>query len=184
MRRHPDAFVPEHPEADSLTSAVAEGEMARQAHIHRDRPMHCFSLSRAVGAPLLAAFLLSACATTVRPERCYHLNASVESQIGYCQAIRVDNRLYVSGSVGKGEMPSAIRGAYGELETTLAAHGLSFRNVVKETVFTTNLDDFIKYKDIRKEFYGDTYPTGSWVQVERLYSPAFVVEVEVEAVFP
>lgn len=117
-------------------------------------------------------------------ERCYHLNASVETAIGYCQAIRVGNHLYISGSVGQGEMAAAIRGAYGELKTTLEANGLSFRNVVKETVYTTNLDEFIKNKDVRKEFYGEAFPTDSWVEVQRLYTPAFVVEVELEAVFP
>ena len=117
-------------------------------------------------------------------EKCYHLNASIETEIGYCQAIRVGNHLYISGSVGKGEMAVAIRGAYGELKRTLEANGLSFRDVVKETVYTTNLDEFIRNKDVRREFYGETLPTGSWVQVQRLYAPELVVEVELEAVFP
>jgi 2-iminobutanoate/2-iminopropanoate deaminase len=122
---------------------------------------------------------------TPATRQCYHLHAAVEAKIGYCQAMRVDNRLYISGSVGQGEMPDAIRGAYGELATTLAAYGLGFGDVVKETVYTTNLDEFIKNKDIRKEFYRQgVYPTGSWVQVARLFTPAFKVEVEIEAVFP
>jgi 2-iminobutanoate/2-iminopropanoate deaminase len=145
------------------------------------------ALPLAFSGLLFATTMMSACTMapqTSAPERCYHLNAPIETEIGYCQAIRVGKRLYISGSVGKGEMPAAIRGAYGELQATLKAQGLTFQNVVKETVYTTNLDEFIHNKDVRKEFYGDAYPAASWVQVQRLYTPAFVVEVELEALFP
>jgi 2-iminobutanoate/2-iminopropanoate deaminase len=58
-------------------------------------------------------------------------------------------------------MPLAIRELYDELKKTLAVRGLDFRNVVKENVFTTDLDAFKASKEIR-----------------------FVVEVELVAVFP
>ncbi|PYI89830.1 MAG: RidA family protein, partial [Verrucomicrobia bacterium] len=51
-------------------------------------------------------------------------------------------------------------------------------------VFTTDLDGFIKNKDVRKAYYGSDYPAATWVQVQRLFSPSFVVEVELTAVFP
>lgn len=130
--------------------------------------------------------LLTGCATTRSgpAKSCYHLNAAVENDIGYCQAVRVGNTLHISGSVGRGEMSSAIHGAYEELRQTLAANGLSFRDVVKENVYTTDLDAFIRNKDVRKEFYGTDFPAATWVQVQRLYLPAFVVEVELVAQFP
>jgi enamine deaminase RidA (YjgF/YER057c/UK114 family) len=53
--------------------------------------------------------------------------------------------------------------------------------VVKETVFATDLDAFVKNKEIRKEFYGPALPAATWVQVQRLYSPSLVLEVEVTA---
>ena len=114
----------------------------------------------------------------------FHLNEQVERDIGYSQAVRVGDTLYISGSVGAGDMATAIRQAYGELKATLAAHGLDFRHVVKENVYTTNLDEFIKYKAIRKEYYAGELPAATWVQVSRLYDPAHVLEVELVAVFP
>jgi enamine deaminase RidA (YjgF/YER057c/UK114 family) len=117
-------------------------------------------------------------------KRCFHLNASIENEIGYCQAVRIGRVLHISGSVGKGEMPSAIRGAYGELKATLEANGLTFNDVVKETVFTTDLDAFIRNKPIRKEYYGTDFPAATWVQVQRLYRPEYVVEVEIMAEYP
>lgn len=64
-------------------------------------------------------------------------------------------------------------------------HGLGFQQVVKENVFTKDLDSFIRSKDVRKEYYpAADYPAATWVQIQRLFRPALVVEVEVTAVFP
>jgi 2-iminobutanoate/2-iminopropanoate deaminase len=51
-------------------------------------------------------------------------------------------------------------------------NGLSFANVVKENVFSTDLDAFMQNKEIRKDFYGSVLPTATWVQVQRLYLPS------------
>jgi 2-iminobutanoate/2-iminopropanoate deaminase len=130
--------------------------------------------------------VLSGC-TNARVESaksCYHVNAAVETDIGYCEAIRIGDTLHISGSVGAGEMPAAMHKAYDTLKKTLTANGLEFRNVVKENVYATDLDAFIRNKDIRKEYYGADFPAATWVQVQRLYLPAFVVEVELTAQYP
>jgi 2-iminobutanoate/2-iminopropanoate deaminase len=130
--------------------------------------------------------LLAGCAIepTSVAKSCYHLNAAVETDIGYCQAVRVGNTLHISGSVGRGDMAAAMHGAYDELKKTLADNGLDFRHVIKENVYATDLDAFIHNKDIRKEYYGHEFPAATWVQVQRLYLPAFVVEIEVTAQYP
>lgn len=107
-----------------------------------------------------------------------------ENDIGYAQAVRVGNTLYVSGSVGGGEMPGAIRQAFDTIARTLAAHRLGFQHVVKENIFTTDLEALKANKDVRKPYYHGDYPAGTWVQVSRLYDPQYVIEVEVTAVFP
>ena len=132
------------------------------------------------------AALLAGCAAAHHDiaKSCYHGNAAVETDIGYCEAVRIGNTLHISGSVGAGEMPAAMRKAYDTLKKTLAANGLDFHNVVKENVYATDLDAFIHNKDIRKEYYGADFPAATWVQVQRLYLPAFVVEVELTAQYP
>jgi len=114
---------------------------------------------------------------------CFHRTAAVEADIGFCAAVRYGNTLRISGTVGRGDMPDAMRMAYGSLLQTLQAHGLSFADVVSETVFTTDIDGFIEHKDVRKAFYGQHFPAATWVQVQRLYSPAFVVEIELTVIF-
>ena len=135
---------------------------------------------------MLLAISLSACAPapSVLKKDCYHANAAVETEIGYCEAIRTRDQLHISGSVGAGDMPDAMHHAYDTIRKTLSAHGLDFHNVVHENVYATDLDAFIRNKDLRKEYYGSDFPAATWVQVQRLYLPAFVVEVEVTAQFP
>lgn len=107
----------------------------------------------------------------------------VNTDIGYAQAIKVGNTIYVSGTVGWGNMQDALRHAYSEIERTLKNYKADFQNVVKENVYTTQLDSLIAHKDIRREFYkNNNFPAATWTQVARLYSKDFVVEIEVVAV--
>jgi 2-iminobutanoate/2-iminopropanoate deaminase len=107
-----------------------------------------------------------------------------EDEFGYREAVRVGNTLYISGNVGKGPMPDAIRQTYESLGKVLAHYGLTFQHVVKETVFTTQLDALKENRAVRREFYGKEYPASSWIQIDRLFQPEYVIEVELVAVFP
>lgn len=135
------------------------------------------------------ALALSACAATARPDAplqasCWHQDADDENEIGYCQAVRYGDTLYVSGTAGRGPMDAAVTSVYRRLDATLKANGLSFASVVKENVYTTDLDAFIAHKDLRRPWYGSNLPAATWVQVQRLYVPSLVLEVEVTARIP
>lgn len=136
---------------------------------------------RGLACVLLTA-ALAACAQGAQHagKNCFHRH-DFESDIGYCQAVRSGTTLHISGSVGVGPMPDAMRMAYAELKATLEANGLTFHDVVKENVYTTDIDAFIKAKEIRKTYYGADFPAATWVQVQRLYEPTDVVEVELTA---
>ena len=138
------------------------------------------------GLGLFALLVLCGCASVQpHPARgCFHQSEAAENDIGYCQAVRSGRTLYVSGVVGQGDMPEAVRSVYQRLGRVLEANGLSFAQVVKENVYARDLDAFIQAKAIRKEFYGTTFPAATWVQVQRLYLPSFVVEVELVAEYP
>lgn len=114
----------------------------------------------------------------------YHANAEFEKSIGYARAVKVGNVLYVSGSVGWGEMPEAIDIAYTRIADTLKAHNMGFEHVVKETVYTTKIESLKAAKEHRKKYYTAGYPASTWVQVERLFNPDIVIEVEVVAYSP
>ena len=109
---------------------------------------------------------------------------SWENDIGYAQAVRVGDTLHISGSVGAGAMPDAIRQAFGALKETLAHYSLDFRHVVKETIYTTDIEALKAAQNVRKTYYGTDFPAATWVQVSRLYEPDHVIEVELTAIFP
>ena len=118
----------------------------------------------------------------------FHLNP-YEKDFGYSQAVLIDKTLYISGSVAadqngrlvaSGDMAGQLRAAYSNIARTLAAHGAGFDEVVKETIYTTNMD-----ADLRFEYYDkERLPTASWVQVQRLVDPGFLVQIEVVAELP
>jgi enamine deaminase RidA (YjgF/YER057c/UK114 family) len=114
----------------------------------------------------------------------YNSNKAAEDNVGYTQAIKTGNTLYISGSVGWGNMPDAIKKAYDALDKSLKAYGADFSNVVKENLYTTALDSVIKHKEIRNLYYKNDFPTATWVEVKRLYNPGIVIEVELVAVLP
>jgi len=161
------------------------GSVTQQAALNRVVTAHAPGPRRATCAPWLLglAACLAGCATTTSrpPPSCYHRAEAVEVEVGYCQAVRSGNRLYVSGTVGQGEMPAAVQSVYERLKQTLEANGLTFRDVVKENVYTTDLEAFKSSKDVRKAYYGASLPAATWVQVQRLYLPSFVLEVELVA---
>jgi enamine deaminase RidA (YjgF/YER057c/UK114 family) len=128
-----------------------------------------------------------------RVKQIFHLNG-YEKDFGYSQAVLIDKTLYVSGSVAvdaagrlvaPGDMAGQMRAAYVNIRRTLAAHGADFDEVVKETIYTTNMDGLLKASDVRFEVYDkERLPTVSWVQVQRLVDPGFLVEIEVVAELP
>jgi 2-iminobutanoate/2-iminopropanoate deaminase len=111
-----------------------------------------------------------------------HMNKEMEDEIGYTQAIKVGDKIYVSGTVGWGTWDKTLEIAYEELKNTLKACNANFADVVKENIYTMSLDSLKKYSPIRSKYYGNDYPTGSWIEVKRLYNPDILVEIELELI--
>jgi 2-iminobutanoate/2-iminopropanoate deaminase len=155
--------------------------------------------SAAALASLIAGLaLLAACerepdAPPPRIKQVFHLNA-YEKDFGYAQAVLIDKTLYVSGSVAAdangrliapGDMAGQLRAAYTNIQRTLAANGSSFDQIVRETIYTTDMDTLLKNTDVRFEYYDkERLPATSWVQVQRLVDPGFLVQIEVTAELP
>jgi len=108
----------------------------------------------------------------------------VSQGAGYAQAVLVDNVLYISGTVASGDMAAQLKGAYTGIEKTLKAYGANFQNVVKENLYTTDIEAVKSNNEVRKAFYKGDYPAATWVQISRLFMPQALVEVEVIAHLP
>jgi enamine deaminase RidA (YjgF/YER057c/UK114 family) len=73
---------------------------------------------------------------------------------------------------------------YQALEKSLKAFGATFQNVVKENLYTTDLEAMKKYNDARKVFYKRDFPAATWVQITRLFMHDARLEVELIAHLP
>lgn len=107
----------------------------------------------------------------------------VVESIGYAQAIQVGNTIYLSGAVARGAtMDEQVAGAYRSIARTLGNLGASLDDVVKETVYTTDMEALKAANPARRAAYGAHIPAATWVQISRLYLEAAKVEIEVTAV--
>jgi len=105
-----------------------------------------------------------------------------DTSIGYTEAVLVDNILYISGSNAKGTIAEQLQKIYTDLGNTLKGYGATFHNVVKEILFTTDIDAVKGNNSIRKAFYDGDFPAATWVQISRLFSARPDVQIEVELI--
>ncbi|HYC40656.1 MAG TPA: Rid family hydrolase [Chitinophagaceae bacterium] len=92
--------------------------------------------------------------------------------------------LYISGTVARDVSPDGIRRVYSALEKTLQHFGASFQNVVKENLYTADIEAMKLHNAARKEFYKGDFPAATWVQISRLFMPEAKLEVELIAHLP
>ena len=123
-------------------------------------------------------------------DQIYHKRPDLEKGIYFAQACKVGNILYISGCVswddqgniiGSGDMRVQVKQVYTDIKETLEANGISFRNVIKETVFTTDIDALVANNDIRTGFYTDAEsapPAATWIGCDRLVDPELLLEIE------
>ena len=94
----------------------------------------------------------------------------------YSHAVLAGNTLYTSGQLGidpaTGEIPAGVevQAKHGltNLGKILAAAGMDFSDVVKTTVFLTDMNDFAKVNAIYADYFKGECPARSCVQVAAL----------------
>jgi 2-iminobutanoate/2-iminopropanoate deaminase len=99
----------------------------------------------------------------------------------------VDNIAYFSGLTARAKDQTTIEGA-DEYEQTkiilkkfralIDAAGGRMSDMVKLTIFVTNISRRQKVWDARKEFFSGDFPTCALVEVSALASPEVLVEIE------
>jgi 2-iminobutanoate/2-iminopropanoate deaminase len=108
----------------------------------------------------------------------------------YSQAVRVDNFIYTAGQIAlipetgqlvEGGIEAQIRQVMQNLASVLEAAGSNLANVVKTTIFVTNLEDFAVINKVYGSFFASDPPARSTVQVAALPLGANV-EIEVIAI--
>lgn len=123
--------------------------------------------------------------SSIKKEKWHWDNAlKQDTSAGYVQVVKVDNILYISGAVARDVTPEGITRVYQALERSLKSFGATFQNVVKENLYTTDMDAMKKNNAARKAFYKGDFPAATWVQISRLFMPDAKLEVELIAHLP
>ena len=106
----------------------------------------------------------------------------------YCTATVYGDTVYMSGMIGvdpavqkpvEGGTLAQARQVFENIRTVLGELGLTMDDVLKTTVFLTNLGDFAEVNKLYAEYFGPNYPARSCVEVSRL---PMGLSIEVECI--
>ena len=108
----------------------------------------------------------------------------------YSQAVGQGNIIYTSGQIPldpatgelvKGDFAAQVHRVFDNLQAVLQSAGVDFKDVVKATVYLTNLSDFQTLNGIYAQYFGIHKPARSTVGVAALPKGA-PVEIDLIAI--
>ena len=108
----------------------------------------------------------------------------------YSQAVRAGDTVYISGQIPldpatgelklfDGNAAEQAKLVMSNLKAVLAAEKLTFDDVIKTTIFLSDMDNFGKVNEVYASYFGDYKPARACVEVARLPKD---VDVEIEAI--
>jgi reactive intermediate/imine deaminase len=106
----------------------------------------------------------------------------------YSQAIRAGDTVYLSGQIPldpktgelvKGDIQQEARRAFDNLKAVAAAAGDGLQQVVRVTIYLTDLGDFAKVNEVMAGYFQEPYPARATVGVAALPRGA---RIEIDAV--
>ncbi len=105
----------------------------------------------------------------------------------YTDAVRFGNLLFISGLtahdedgnlIGNGDAVAQTEQILLQMSKVLHAAGANFDDVLKITVFLTDIDDRFGINPVRQKYFGASKPASTLVEVSRLALPGMKVEIE------
>ena len=117
-------------------------------------------------------------------------NTPWEPIVGYSRLVRAGDIVAVSGTtatddrgliVGAGQMYVQARQALMNIRAALERVGLAMHHVIRTRMFVTDMDRFAEVARAHKEFFADSPPASTVVEVRRLANPHMMIEIEADA---
>ena len=113
-----------------------------------------------------------------------------ESIVGYSRAVKVGNRIYVTGTTATGEDGEivGIDDAYEQakqclrnIEIALKRLGAGFEHVVRTRMYVTDISRWQEYGRAHGEVFREILPATAMVEVKALIDPRMLIEIEADA---
>lgn len=117
--------------------------------------------------------------------------AKWELIVGYSRAVKVGNVVEVTGTVavddsgnvvGKGDAYAQTVFIYQKIQKVLEQAGASMKDVVRVRMFVTDISRWEEYGRGHADFFKDIRPCNTMVEVSRLISPEYLIEIEASAI--
>jgi len=106
-----------------------------------------------------------------------------EGVVGYSRAVRVGDWISVAGTTAPGDTAAEqTREAIRRIESALTQLGSGLADVVRTRIFVTDISQWEEIGRVHGEFFAETRPAATMVEVKALIEPALLVEVEADAV--
>lgn len=111
----------------------------------------------------------------------------------YTPVVRAGRMVFISGmepkdqngaTVGKNDVTAQARQVLENIKTCLSAAGATFADVCKVTVYVRNIRDRPLINEVRKQYFGDSRPASTLVEISRLANDDYLVEIEAIAYLP
>ena len=105
----------------------------------------------------------------------------------YTDAVRFGNLLLISGLapvdedmnlIGGDDAAAQTRQIFVNMERILEAAGAGFGDVLRVTIYLTDIDDRAIINPVREEYFGDTRPASTLIGINELAVPGMKVEIE------
>lgn len=116
--------------------------------------------------------------------------AKWEAIVGYSRAVRVESRIYMTGTtaidedgtlIGEGDGYAQTVQVIRNIERALRQLGASLEHVVRTRMFVTDIQRWQEYGHAHHEFFGNIRPCATMVEVRALIDPRMLIEMEIEA---
>jgi len=116
--------------------------------------------------------------------------AKWEPIVGYSRAVRVGNRIYVTGTTALGDEGEivGISDAYAQtkqclrnIESALKRLGAGLEHIVRTRMFVTDISRWEEYGRAHGEFLREVMPATAMVEVSRLIDERMLIEIEADA---
>jgi len=120
----------------------------------------------------------------------YSSGTKWEPFVGYSRAVKVGNRICVSGTtatdengqiVGIGDGYAQTIQTLKNIEKALKHFGAGMKNVVRTRMYVTDINRFEEYGRAHGEFFSEIRPATAMVEVSRLVDPSMLIEIEADA---
>ena len=117
-------------------------------------------------------------------------NRPWEPIVGYSRLVRAGDIVAVSGTtatdergliVGAGQMYVQARQALANIRAALERTGLAMHHVIRTRMFVTDMERFAEVARAHREFFADSPPASTIVEVRRLANPNMMIEIEADA---